>query len=135
LIFNGDTLFEADLQHFIASCNGPFNIVLRHVEDSTRYGQIAVNDQFKVLSFIEKGPGLAGGYINAGIYFFSKELLKFTPADTIFSIEQDVLPNLAKAGQLSAVALDGKFIDIGIPEDYQRAQTYLGQFKTPKPVK
>jgi NDP-sugar pyrophosphorylase family protein len=42
-----------------------------------------------------------------------------------FSLEQDVLMPLAQSGSLTAFVTEGQFIDIGIPEDFFRAQSLL----------
>jgi D-glycero-D-manno-heptose 1,7-bisphosphate phosphatase len=44
------------------------------------------------------------------------------------SLENDVLPTLAAEGQLLGRAAEGAFIDIGIPEDFERAQLLLPTF-------
>ena len=38
-------------------------------------------------------------------------------------MERDLLPALVEAGRLDGVAGDGFFIDIGLPETYDDAQT------------
>ena len=40
-------------------------------------------------------------------------------------MERDVLPALARAGRLRGTVLDGYFIDIGVPDDFARAQTEI----------
>jgi D,D-heptose 1,7-bisphosphate phosphatase len=41
------------------------------------------------------------------------------------SLERDVLPGLATAGLIEGCVVDGAFIDIGVPEDFERAQTLV----------
>lgn len=41
------------------------------------------------------------------------------------SLEQDVFPRIVAQGGVHGLAYSGAFIDIGVPEDYQRAQTFL----------
>jgi histidinol-phosphate phosphatase family protein len=129
LIFNGDTLFEADLAHFINSSKNYFSIALKYFENCERYGQVVIDKNFKIKTFTEKGDQLNDGLINVGIYFFNKNVLNFFPAEESFSIEKEVMPKLADSGVLLGIPLGGKFIDIGIPEDYKKAQTFLSQFK------
>lgn len=129
LIFNGDTLFEADLSHFIMSAKNNFAIALKYVESGERYGQVVINDQCQVASFTEKGGNTNDGFINAGIYYFSNKILDYFPNKDSFSIEEEVMPRLSHAGLLYGIPLGGKFIDIGIPEDFKKAQTYLAEFQ------
>jgi D-glycero-alpha-D-manno-heptose 1-phosphate guanylyltransferase len=76
---------------------------------------------WKVVSFIEKGREGAG-WINGGVYILSKDFPWPEGLPAQFSFETDVLlpllPSLNHAVYLSS----GKFIDIGVPEDLDRAQ-------------
>jgi len=42
-----------------------------------------------------------------------------------FSLEVDILQTLVKQSNVHAIVSDGYFIDIGIPEDYKRAENEL----------
>ena len=87
-----------------------------------RYGSVAVTDQ-KITRFAEKGafdPGL----INGGIYWLKKEILSRIQ-ELPCSIETDIFPGLVQQGRLWGTEMEGYFLDIGIPEDYQRAQTEI----------
>ena len=41
------------------------------------------------------------------------------------SLEREIMPGLAERGELLGTAARGSFIDIGIPDDFSRAQTLL----------
>ena len=41
-------------------------------------------------------------------------------------MERDVLPSLAANGDLRGLVFDGYFIDIGVPDDLERARRELG---------
>jgi D-glycero-alpha-D-manno-heptose 1-phosphate guanylyltransferase len=126
LVLNGDTLFRADLANFLSEPLGldrNTRIALRHAADCSRYGRVALDKNSRVIAFGEKGhkgPGL----INGGIY-----LQRFDPLErfghTAFSLEADYLAADFPIGQMEAVAYDAYFIDIGIPEDFERAQREL----------
>ena len=67
-------------------------------------------------------PGTSGT-INGGIYLFNQSLIRhLQPA---CSLEADILPVLARAGSLRGTLGDGYFRDIGVPEDFVRAQTEI----------
>ena len=72
------------------------------------------------------GPGQAGpGIINAGCYLLGrKSLAEFGSA--AFSFETDYLLR-RPPGALRAWITSGLFIDIGVPADYQRAQSLLAR--------
>jgi D-glycero-alpha-D-manno-heptose 1-phosphate guanylyltransferase len=63
--------------------------------------------------------------INAGCYVLSRDALVRFPLNQSFSIETDyLLPEVALA-IVDVFETKGVFIDIGIPEDYYRAQSLL----------
>jgi D-glycero-D-manno-heptose 1,7-bisphosphate phosphatase len=64
------------------------------------------------------------GLVNAGVYVFSHDFLKHVPEGPA-SLEKDVFPRLLPHG-IYVLEQDGVFIDIGIPEDYARAQEICG---------
>lgn len=124
-VFNGDTYLDLEVQsleqHWQANRH-PI-VVGRQVPDTSRYGRLIV-DGGRVTSFAEKG--MAGpGLINAGCYVLATDALARFPLNQPFSIETDYLvPEVARA-TVQVFETVGVFIDIGIPEDYARAQTLL----------
>ena len=80
-----------------------------------------VDGQKRVVRFSEKLGIHEPGLINGGVYVFNREVPRQIP-DGPCSLESDVLPNLLDRG-VFALEQNGMFIDIGIPEDYMRAQS------------
>ena len=76
-----------------------------------------------------EGPGEFTGDepINAGIYLVKRKVLDLIKAVPC-SLEREILPGLAERGQLLGTAARGSFIDIGIPDDFERAQELLPSF-------
>jgi len=123
-VLNGDTLFRIDHERLSAlgdECR--LALVLRHVPDAGRYGAVEVNDQGCVTAFCEKDPAAGGGLINGGIYRLHRSLLENRIIGQQFSFEKEVLQPLNET--FLAYISDTYFIDIGIPEDYNRAQKEL----------
>ncbi len=124
-VFNGDTYLdlEVELLEQQWQANRHPIVVGRQVQDTTRYGRLIV-DGDRITSFAEKG--IAGpGLINAGCYVLATDALAQFPVNQPFSIETDYLvPEVARA-TVEVFVSEGVFIDIGIPEDYARAQTLL----------
>lgn len=124
-VFNGDTYLdlEVDLLERQWQAKRHPIVVGMQVPDTTRYGRLVV-DGDRIISFAEKGiarPGL----INAGCYVLATDALAQFPLNQPFSIETDYLvPEVARA-TVEVFVTEGVFIDIGIPEDYARAQTLL----------
>jgi D-glycero-alpha-D-manno-heptose 1-phosphate guanylyltransferase len=63
--------------------------------------------------------------INAGVYLFGENLLADPSLPPAFSWERDFLAPRLSALRPLAVQTDGYFIDIGIPDDYRRAEREL----------
>jgi D-glycero-alpha-D-manno-heptose 1-phosphate guanylyltransferase len=124
-VFNGDTFLDLEvsrLETFWQARRLPV-IVGKNVSDTRRYGRLETADQ-RVVGFTAKnmtGPGL----INAGCYVLPKDALDMLETGRPFSLEADFLPSAVKSQHFALFTTDGFFIDIGVPEDYFRAQIQL----------
>lgn len=120
-IINGDTFFDVELKVMLREheCNSAdLTIALKHMENFERYGTVEFFGK-KITSFEEK-MHREKGYINGGIYVITKDLLESYPEDE-FSFETYITDRLFDLKVL-AFTSNGYFIDIGIPEDYEKAQ-------------
>jgi len=97
---------------------------LVQMADCSRYGSVETEDNGSVTAFREKTPELKGGFINAGVYLVEKHVIESIPTDQKISLETDIFPNWV-GQKLYAVTGSGPFLDIGTPESYQEAATYL----------
>ena len=125
VILNGDTFFDVDLvwltEYMLASVpEDAVCLALKYREDTKRYGNVTVDGRWQVRGFVEKAGDLADGYINGGIYVGRPAALA-DAASGRMSMETDIFPRLVQGGRLFGVPFGGRFIDIGIPEDYARA--------------
>ena len=123
-VLNGDTLFRIDHHRLLTlddTCR--LILVLRHVPDAGRYGAVEINDDGHVTAFHEKDPTAGEGLINGGIYRLHRSLLDSWPLGQQFSFEKEVMQPLRES--FRAYISDTYFIDIGVPDDYARAQTEL----------
>ncbi len=124
-VFNGDTFLDlevADVEAHWKAYHVPI-IVAREVPDTARYGRLEKSDGH-VIGFSEKGVG-GQGLINAGCYVMPTEILDGFALEQPFSLEADFLSKAVKSQRFDLFVSSGHFIDIGIPEDYARAQTEL----------
>ncbi|HNY54132.1 MAG TPA: D-mannose-1-phosphate guanyltransferase, partial [Chitinophagales bacterium] len=60
--------------------------------------------------------------INGGIYYFKKSLINKIETEKKFSFEKDILEKHLHDLQIQGTVFDNYFIDIGIPEDYEKAK-------------
>jgi D-glycero-alpha-D-manno-heptose 1-phosphate guanylyltransferase len=133
LVLNGDSFFDVDLnsyykQHSILKSN--CSLALRSINNAARYGTIKLDDTFVVKAFKEKDNVDLPGLINGGVYILNRELfLNETEANIAFSIEKDFFEKRINQLKISGFEYQGYFIDIGIPEDYKKAQIDFLNFK------
>ncbi|BCT91854.1 D-glycero-D-manno-heptose 1-phosphate guanosyltransferase [Lysobacter helvus] len=123
-VVNGDTFLRyspAALERATREAAAMLGIALAHVPDAARYGAVVIEDDL-VRGFQEKGRG-GPGWINAGCYFLAPAALAALPADPVFSFEEAVLAPAAQTGRVAAHTQTEGFIDIGVPDDYLRAQS------------
>lgn len=125
-VLNGDTFLRfapRELEAAAMVAGTPIAVALAHVQDVRRYGAVHVADG-KVARFDEKG-GAGAGLINAGSYFLAAPALRALAAmgEGGFSFETEVLAPRAAAGDVAAFSDTAGFIDIGVPDDYLRAQS------------
>lgn len=124
-VFNGDTFLniESDELERLWQRNHHPVIVVREVSDTARFGRVELNNG-RVCAFLEKG--LSGpGLINAGCYVLHKEALDEFPLSVPFSIETEYFAKVYSRIWFDGFVTNGRFIDIGIPDDYALAQTEL----------
>ena len=127
LVLNGDSYVEWSLNPILELFRGKdadLVLVLHAVADVTRYGGVTLNKDGRVTEFIEKGTRAGPGLINAGVYLLRKQIVCDLPTGTAISLEREVFPRLLDRGVYGLVCT-GLFIDIGIPDDFKRAQTLL----------
>ena len=127
---NGDVYFEAPLDRLWREhCRGAHEITLAlaSAADSGRYGRVRLDGQGRVASFLEKSATASPGpcLINGGIYVFQRQVLERIPSGVDYSLERDLFPVLAGRSLGGAAFPEAFFIDIGTPEDYDRANREL----------
>lgn len=124
LICNGDTLFDIDIPalfSYHAAMYADCTVALKPMRDFDRYGRVELGGDGWVKAFREKEP-CAEGLINGGVYVIRREALLKLDLPEKFSFEEGYLAKHRIAGMVQ----DAYFIDIGIPEDFERVQTEIG---------
>lgn len=121
LMANGDSLFDFNLRALAIPQKEDTvaRLALRHVADASRYGSVDVRGN-RVTAFREKQASGAPGLISGGVYLLSRTILEHVRKPC--SLETDIFPRLTEAGLLAGQRFDGYFLDIGLPESYERAK-------------
>lgn len=129
LVLNGDTLLNVDyseLMHWYMQAPTQVAMVLRKLQNVSRYGSVKVSGK-RVVDFLEKGK-CGPGLINAGVYIIQPGVFEDFGLTGVFSIEVDFLQKYCETLSPGAFLTDSYFIDIGVPDDYERAQRELPVF-------
>ena len=132
LVLNGDSFFDVNIKvhyrnHIFkqADCT----LALRKVENAARYGTIQLGRLNSISAFKEKDNKEVQGLINGGVYILNRAIyLNNTEPVKPFSIEKDFFETRVKELNIVGFEYDGYFIDIGIPEDYKKAQIDFKNF-------
>ena len=119
-IVNGDTYYDVNLnlmERFHNTRKSDLTIAVKIMHDFDRYGSVMIKNDM-IMEFEEKKKTVSGR-INGGTYLINKSILNKIE-DESFSFEKLIL----ESGFVDIYAFenDGYFIDIGVPEDYYRAQ-------------
>lgn len=129
LVLNGDSYCNCNLADFIirhAASGAAAGMVLVRVDDVSRFGAVRIDDDSLVESFIEKGGQSGSGFINAGVYLLPTSLIREIVPGRAVSLEREVIPHVV-AGGVFGYQCRGPFIDIGIPDEYRRAQLFFSE--------
>jgi D-glycero-alpha-D-manno-heptose 1-phosphate guanylyltransferase len=126
-VVNGDTFFRADLKALAfvhvkqrADCT----LCLKPMMHFERYGVVELDGDQRVSAFHEK-QRYDHGLINAGTYALNTKSFSAEPFPQRFSFEKDYLEKNVAQRNFRGIVQDRYFIDIGIPEDYQRAENEI----------
>ena len=128
LVLNGDTFFEValkTLRDFHAARSAEVTLCLFRSPQQGRYAGIELGKDGAVRTF---GSGEKGGLANGGVYFVERSFLDGGPWQprSALSLEEDILPFALEAGKrVYGMECSGRFLDIGVPEDYARAAAVL----------
>lgn len=126
-VLNGDTLFDVDLRSMndqYAMKSPDMMIALKRVKNQDRYGLVELDEDLHITKFAEK-QFIQEGLINGGIYLTNQVYLDSLRLPDQYSWEKKVLENQCAVSNYQGYISDSYFIDIGIPEDYARAQEEL----------
>lgn len=126
-VVNGDTIFQVDLQsmaEFHMATNADFTLALKRMQNFDRYGTVEIDDNGYITAFKEK-QFMEDGLINGGVYTVSRHDFVDHQFDLPFSLEQDYFEKYLTKDVICGIECDAYFLDIGIPDDFKRAQIEL----------
>lgn len=127
LVLNADTFFGIsfeDLAEIQKIKKADCVLALKPMTSFDRYGVVILDSDKVVTGFSEKKYHL-DGLINGGVYALAIQPFLQKTFASVFSFETDYLEKEYQHKKIMGMVSDAYFIDIGIPEDFQRAQTEL----------
>lgn len=132
IAMNGDTLFSGSvgrLVQFHDAQDATASIALVQTDRPDRYGRVRSDDATGAITgFDEKQPGIEGTvWINAGVYLLEPALWSSIAEGETVSIEREVFPEWVGNGLYGCRFPDAAFLDIGTPDDYEKAEEWLNQ--------
>ena len=137
MVFNGDILTSLDLtgmRKFHREKEADITISLTPVEDPSSYGLVPIDDNGRVIEFLEK-PGtdqIVTNLINAGTYIIEPHMMDMAPGGERYSFERGLFPRALKEGCKVYGYVSGAYwLDVGTPEKYLSAHhdIALGKIK------
>lgn len=123
---NGDSLFALDPQNLKWTGSEMCVVGLKVMENFDRYGTVVMDENSYITSFIEK-QAVQKGLINGGLYRLDKKRLMSLGLSEKFSFEKDFLEVYCQQKAIKGRIEDAYFIDIGVPEDFRKANIDLAQ--------
>jgi D-glycero-alpha-D-manno-heptose 1-phosphate guanylyltransferase len=136
LVLNGDSIFDVDLRQMLSfhrRHRSEATLALAKPPETGRYGSVLLDARGRIKAFVEKKAVALPGegdrpnlpqLVSGGVYIMSEAVFRHIPGRHEVSLEKEVFPRLI-GGSFYGFPSNGYFIDIGIPEDYQRAKAEL----------
>jgi D-glycero-alpha-D-manno-heptose 1-phosphate guanylyltransferase len=132
IVINGDTFFNISLDpvmSFHTQNQSACTLVLKPMKNFDRYGVVELNNAHQIVAFQEK-KYYDFGLINGGTYVINKDKFLQKNLPEKFSFEKDYLEKEIGNEKIMGFVQDVYFIDIGIPEDFNRANVELTNLHT-----
>ena len=127
LVLNGDTFFDVDINALAAlhhRAHAHCSLALKPLRDFDRYGVVTTATDGRVTGFQEKRH-YTEGLINGGVYLIDRSRFLAEALPKKCSFEKDYLESYTTTRLFYGLPQDRYFIDIGIPEDYEKAQVEI----------
>ena len=128
LVLNGDSYHDLNLSGMYRlhrEKQAAATMALCEVADASRFGSVDIGPGGRIMSFHEKHPERRRGWINAGVYLLSREVLRNLPPGRACSLEREVFPSLLGGRFFGFRSGSSEFIDIGTPASYQSASAFF----------
>ena len=128
---NGDTWFlpPNDFDWPVRENKAEIFLLLKYLDVISRYGAITLSRSNQIVSIGSNQSG--NGCFNGGVYFINRKAVekigRYELGDIPLSLENDLFPAWIKEKNFSFKGrlVDQPFLDIGIPDDYLKADSFI----------
>lgn len=134
LVLNGDTFFAvtlADLVKRHTEAKADMTMSLVEVSANTRYSGVQLDDKGFIVSLEKRTSYSENRVANGGVYLVERKTLREFESGPVkkTSLEDELIPVLLQDNKrILGFTSSGSFLDIGIPEDYNRAAELLAPY-------
>lgn len=121
IVMNGDVFVRFDISKIYEkhlNDKADMSIAIKEMQNFDRFGIVKFENN-RIISFEEK-KFTEKGFMNAGVYVLNRNIFKGKIKSESFSVENDYLNKYVLKDFICPYIYDGEFIDIGIPEDYDK---------------
>lgn len=128
VVLNGDTFFDVNLDELLEQHRlypSSITLALKPMDNFDRYGNVQICENDNQITAFDEKKHCDKGLINGGVYIINRLECSFEGLPQRFSFETEVLQPQCILGKLYGAVQNGYFIDIGIPEDYAKANVEL----------
>jgi NDP-sugar pyrophosphorylase family protein len=126
LVLNGDVLtdldFSAFVNHHIQNQNN-FTIAAHKRTEKIDYGVLGTNKDNRLIRFDEKPS--SEFLVSMGVYMINKKIVGLIPENTFFGFDHLMKMLIEKSAYPSVYEYNGYWLDIGRPDDYEKAANDL----------
>jgi len=129
-VINGDTVFDIDLKILYDAHleqDNDITLSLKPLRNFDRYGFAETDSDGKIIKFGEK-KFQKFGLIDGGIYLIKNNIFDHYKGQENFLLS-DYIRNNLNTLKIGSNCFDNLFIDIGTPEDLERAKIILKNYK------
>ena len=124
LVMNGDVLTDLNYNHLYETHvqqRNTFTIASHKRTDTIDYGVLIKDNNNQLVKFDEK-PSYEF-LVSMGVYMVNKKVIEYIPNNTFFGFDHLMNLLIAKSELPSVYEYSGKWLDIGRPDDYEKATT------------
>ena len=130
LVMNGDVLTDLDFNQFYnfhKEKGQLFTISAQERIERSEYGVLDLNSDSYLSGFREKP--INTHIVSMGIYMANKSILKYIPKNEPFGFDHLMLELLSKKEPVLIKKHNGYWLDIGRPDDYNKANDEFNEYK------